>query len=256
VCITGGGALNVVLNQRIKNEFDLNLFVSPNPNDCGLSLGAIFLHSQHNNKIDITYNGLPILDKEKLEYYIKNKPFEKFSYSVICEKLKEGKILGVILNDSEVGPRALGNRSIICDPSFVGMKDTLNHKVKFREWYRPFAPFCLEEEAGRFFESKNFENFEFMSYAPLVKKEYIEKLPSITHFDKSSRLQTVSEGSNYFFYNLLKKFSEYSDCPVLLNTSFNIRGNPILSTYEDAFFVLENTELDILVTEDYIIYKN
>ena len=142
---------------------------------------------------------------------------------------RSGKIIGVCRNDSEVGPRALGNRSIICDPSFKDMKDILNSKVKFREWYRPFAPFCLKEDAHLYFDSKDFDNMEFMSYAPLVKEEYRSLLPSITHVDGSSRLQVVTEESHKFFFELLKCYSKYSDVRVLLNTSFNIRGNPILT---------------------------
>jgi carbamoyltransferase len=136
------------------------------------------------------------------------------------------------------------------------MKDILNSKVKFREWYRPFAPFCLEEHSDKFFKSKDFKNFEFMGYAPIVKDEYCEKLPSITHIDKTSRLQVITKESHNFFYNVLTEFSKKTEIPVLLNTSFNILGNPILSTYEDAFYVLDNTLLDVLVTKDYIIYKN
>jgi carbamoyltransferase len=135
------------------------------------------------------------------------------------------------------------------------MKDILNSKVKFREWFRPFAPFCLKSDADKYFISKDFEDFEFMGFAPIVKEEFRHKIPSITHVDGSARLQTVSESSHNFFFNLLNKFSNYSDVNVLLNTSFNIKGNPILSTIEDALFVLDNTELDCLIIEDKIIEK-
>jgi len=256
VCITGGGALNVILNQRIKEEFDVNTFVAPNPNDCGLSLGAIFLNFQEIKKLNPTYSGLPILDYDNLPHLLQDRRYENSSYEKIAKLLIDGNIIGVCIDDSEVGPRALGNRSIICNPSFKDMKDILNSKVKFREWYRPFAPFCLEEHSDKFFKSKDFKNFEFMGYAPIVKDEYCEKLPSITHIDKTSRLQVITKESHNFFYNVLTEFSKKTEIPVLLNTSFNILGNPILSTYEDAFYVLDNTLLDVLVTKDYIIYKN
>lgn len=253
ICITGGGGLNVVLNERIKNEYDLNVFVPPNPNDCGLSLGANFLFFKPKNKVNITYKGLPILDIESLDEKLVGRSVTEFSFRKLSELLKSGKIVGICMNDSEVGPRALGNRSIVCDPSYPGMKDILNSKVKFREWYRPFAPFCLEEDANKYFVSKNFDNLEFMGYAPRVKTEYSEKLPSITHSDYSSRLQCVTEQSHNFFYNLLKDFSQISDTSVLLNTSFNIRGNPILSSVDDALHVLDTTELDYVIINDKII---
>ena len=129
------------------------------------------------------------------------------------------------------------------------MKDILNSKVKFREWYRPFAPFCKKEDAPKYFDSYSFENLEFMSYAPRVK---VDTLPSITHVDGTARLQTVTEKSHSHFYELLTEFGKLSDTNVLLNTSFNIRGYPILSTIEDALYALENTEMDYVVIEDYL----
>jgi carbamoyltransferase len=255
VCLTGGGALNVLLNQRIKNTYDVNLFVSPNPNDCGLSLGASFLTNKPKETVNISYSGIPILDEEKLDVLLEGRKTSKLDLDHVSKLLKSGKIIGVCRNDSEVGPRALGNRSIICDPSFKDMKDILNAKVKFREWFRPFAPFCLKEEAHFYFDSKDFDNMEFMSYAPLVKEQIRKNLPSITHVDGSSRLQTVTEESHKFFYDLLKTYSNYSDINVLLNTSFNIRGNPILTTIEDALYVLDNTELDCVIINDFLVEK-
>jgi len=256
LCITGGGALNVLLNQKIKDNYpNKNLFIAPNPNDCGLSLGANFLAHKPTKKVSLTYNGVPILDIDKKEELIKNRKSKKLDLDYVCQLLKSGKIIGICKDGSEIGPRSLGNRSIICDPSFENMKDILNSKVKFREWFRPFAPFCLKSDADKYFISRDFENFEFMSYAPLVKEEFRTKLPSITHIDGTARLQTVTEESHDFFYKLLNTFSKYSEINVLLNTSFNIRGNPILTTIEDALYVLDNTELDCLIIEDTIIEK-
>ena len=157
-----------------------------------------------------------------------------------------------VYGDSEVGPRALGNRSIVCDPNIADMKDILNSKVKFREWYRPFAPFCKKEEAHLWFESSNFENLEYMSYAPVVK---VDTLPSITHVDGTARLQTVTEESHSHFYELLTEFGKISDTNVLLNTSFNIRGYPILSSIKDALYALNNTQMDYVVIDDYLFAK-
>ena len=255
VCLTGGGALNVLLNQTIKNNYDVETFVSPNPNDGGLALGSLFLTTPPKKQVNIAYNGLPLLDADKESEYLKDRKTSPLDLDYVCKLLKEGKIIGVCRGDSEVGPRALGNRSIVCDPSFKDMKDILNAKVKFREWFRPFAPFCLKDEAHKYFESADFENLEFMSYAPMVREEFQESLPSITHIDGTSRLQTVTEDSHQFFHDLLKTFSKYSDINVLLNTSFNIRGNPILSTIEDALHVLDNTELDCVIINDTLVEK-
>ena len=124
-----------------------------------------------------------------------------------------------------------------------------------REWYRPFAPFCKKEDAHLYFDSRSFDNMEYMSYAPLVKEQFRDVLPAVTHVDGSSRLQTVTKDGHEKFYELLTEFGEVSETRVLLNTSFNIRGRPILSTIEDALYVLDNTELDYVVVEDYLFSK-
>lgn len=255
VCLTGGGGLNVLLNQHIKDNYPINVFVPPNPNDCGLSVGASFLTHKPKKQVNLAYHGIPLLDSDKQEELLKGRKTSEINFDKICKLLKEGKIIGICRDDSEVGPRALGNRSIICDPSYKNMKDILNFKVKFREWYRPFAPFCLKNDANIYFDSKTFDNMEFMGYAPIVKPAYREALPSITHVDNSSRLQTVTEESHKFFYNLLTIYKKYSDIPVLLNTSFNIKGNPILSSIEDALYVLDNTELDCVVINNTFVEK-
>tara|TARA_Y100001968_G_scaffold283587_1_gene282334 strand:- start:2934 stop:4523 length:1590 start_codon:yes stop_codon:yes gene_type:complete len=254
--ITGGCALNVLVNERIKLEFDREIFVPPNPHDGGLSLGHIFCHNQPNKIVNLTYSGLPLLDKDNLAKYIDEYDARKITKKYIAKLLKEGNIIGIVYEDSEVGPRALGNRSIICDPNFKEMKDILNSKIKFREWFRPFAPFCKKEDAKKYFESKNFENLDYMGYAPKVKKEYSHILPSITHIDNTARLQTVTEENNKNFYHILSEFGKIRPVNVLLNTSFNINGLPILSTIKDAIYVLENTKIDYVVIEDYLFEKS
>jgi len=255
VCISGGGGLNVLLNERIRNEYNVELFIPPNPNDCGLSLGAIFMAEKPKVRPSVAYSGIPLLDKENLSYHVEHRGARLTNCEEMAQLLKQGKILGIVYGDSEVGPRALGNRSIVCDPAFEKMKDILNSKVKFREWFRPFAPFCKKENASTYFDSQSFDNLEFMSFAPAVKNEFKQKLPAITHIDGSSRLQTVTENSHKLFYNLLTEFEKISETAVLLNTSFNIRGLPILTTIEDALYVLDNTQLDYAVIENYIFAK-
>jgi carbamoyltransferase len=171
----------------------------------------------------------------------------------IVEYLKQGKILGLVDGYSEVGPRALGNRSIICDPSFPNMKDILNAKVKFREWFRPFAPVCRIQDMETYFENPKESNY--MSYAPMIKSEYTNKVKSIVHEDNTTRLQTTTSETHKLFNDILNKLDELNHIPIILNTSFNIKGLPILTRYEDAFYVLENTELDFLVIKNKIFKK-
>jgi carbamoyltransferase len=255
VVFSGGCALNVLFNQKLKeyitqNGFDL--YVPPNPNDCGLSIGQYLLQTAQKIKPN-PYSGFEILDEDNLDTYSKKYNFQKSTPEKIVSLISSGKIGGVVRGYSEVGPRALGNRSIICDPSFKDMKDILNFKVKFREWFRPFAPVCREEDRNLYFE--NAYPSEYMSYAPTVRENYREKLPSITHFDGTARLQTARKDQHEFFYDILTEMNNVGKIPIILNTSFNIKGKPILTTIEDAFYVLENTELDFLVIQDTLIEK-
>jgi len=250
--MTGGCALNVLVNEKVKCLYNRPLYIPPNPHDGSLSLGHMFLYKKPTKQVDITYNGLPLVDRNKLQDYVDEYSATKLNKKEIAELIKDGKIVGLVYGDSEVGPRALGNRSIVCDPNIADMKDILNSKVKFREWYRPFAPFCKKEEAHKYFETRNFDNLEYMSYAPKVK---VDTLPSITHVDGTARLQVVTEESHSHFYELLTEFGKLSETNVLLNTSFNIRGYPILSSIEDALYALNNTEMDYVVIEDYLFGK-
>ena len=242
--VTGGCALNVIINEKIKDRYKREVYVPPNPHDGGLSLGHMFCYQKPKERVNVTYNGLPLLDRDKLKDYNTKKVTKKD----IARLLKDGKIIGLIYGDSEVGPRALGNRSIICDPSIPEMKDILNSKVKHRESYRPFAPFCKKEDAHKYFESRDFENMEYMSFAVKVK---VDTLPSITHVDGTARLQTVTQESHSHFYELLTEFGKISDTNVLLNTSFNTRGKPILSTISDAVKIL-----DYVIVDDCLILNN
>ena len=253
IILTGGCALNVLVNEKIKQKYNNPVFVPPNPHDGGLSLGHIFNFIKPDKRVDVTYSGIPLLDRDELSDYIVKYDAVKVSKMQIAEKLKEGKIIGFVYGDSEIGPRALGNRSIVCDPTYPDMKDKLNSKVKFREWYRPFAPFCRREIAQKYFETKDYENLEYMSFAPKVK---IDNIPAVTHIDRSARLQTVTKTTHKHFYDLLIEFGKISNIEVLLNTSFNIKQKPILTRISDAINMLNNTELDYIIIEDYLFTKN
>jgi predicted NodU family carbamoyl transferase len=172
---------------------------------------------------------------------------------MLVNDLADGKIVGVARGRSEHGARALGNRSIICNPSIPEMKDILNAKVKHREWYRPFAPVVRLEDISKYFEWEG--ESRWMSFCPKVKDEWKYKLGAITHVDGTARVQTVTREENEWLYDLLTKFEEKTGVGVLLNTSFNVDGKPILSTCKDAFTILETTEMDCLIIEDYYFKK-
>lgn len=262
VIFSGGCALNVLFNQKLKeylNQIGVDLYISPNPGDDGLSLGHYYWFNKNNyeNKPFSVYCGMDILDRDKIPYYFNKYNNEnKVSYSnveKIVDLIKFGKIGGIIQGYSEIGPRALGNRSIICDPSIPDMKDIINSKVKFREWFRPFAPVCREEDKDLYFD--NAFTSEYMSFAPKVKDEFMHKLPSITHADGTARLQTVTKNQHQLFYDILTELYNRKNIAVIMNTSFNIKGKPILTRVEDAFYVLENTELDFIVVENLLFCK-
>lgn len=250
--LVGGCALNILLNTKLKEELTREIFIPPNPNDCGIATGMILLHTKPLTAVDITYAGIPILDKNKLMRYLEsNYSGQELNINLVVNDLIDGKIIGVVRGNSEHGPRALGNRSIICNPTFPNMKDVLNQKVKNREWYRPFAPVCRLEDISKYFDFEG--ESRWMQFCPKVKEEWREKLVSITHIDGTARVQTVTKEQNEWLYNLITEFEKVSGIGVLLNTSFNINGKPILSTYDDAIEVFRNTQMDRLILENYYI---
>ena len=152
----------------------------------------------------------------------------------------------------ELGPRTLGNRSILADPRDEKMKNIVNEKIKHRELFRPFAPSVLEEHASEYFELDT--SSPYMSLVAKVKKP--ESIPAVTHIDGTARIQTVSRNVNPLFYNLINEFFKITDVPVLLNTSMNVKGEPIVNTPEEAFNMILKTDLDYLVMGNYIISRN
>jgi carbamoyltransferase len=255
--VTGGCGLNILLNTRLVNEFNREIFVGPDPNDCGIALGLMLNHLKPETPFDSTYSGTTLLDLDNLAYHIQNTHINFASsfldQDTLINDLTEGKIVGVARGKSEHGARALGNRSIICNPSLPEMKDILNAKVKHREWYRPFAPVVRLEDVSKYFEWE--KESKWMSFCPKVKEEWKDKLSAITHVDGTARVQTVTREQNEWLYDLLTKFEEKTGVGVLLNTSFNVDGKPILSTVKDAFTILKTTELDCLLIENYYFKK-
>ena len=255
IIITGGCGLNILLASKIKTLFpERPSFVAPNTNDCGIALGLLAGFKKPKKPIDITYGGMELLDKNTYPAWIESNSAKPVNLGHIATELANGKIFGCARGRSEHGPRALGNRSIFCNPAFPEMKDILNFKVKNREWYRPFAPVCKLEDVSKYFEWEG--ESRHMLYCPTVKKEWKEKLSSITHIDGTARVQTVTREQNQFLYDLLTAFEDAAGHGVLLNTSFNIAGKPILNTISDAMKVLEGTQMDYLIIEDFYYGKH
>lgn len=254
IILTGGCALNITLNSRVKDRYpDLDVFVAPNSSDCGLTVGLLCTHVKPTKIIDITYKGVGSLDRSLLMEYTNTYNGRKATVGDIVEDLYCQRILGLVQGNSEHGPRALGNRSILCSPLPLDMKDTLNHKVKHREWFRPFAPIVRLEDVSEYFEWEG--ESRWMNFCPMVKEEWKHRLPAITHIDGTARVQTVTKEQNPLVYEILTKFKEKTGVGVLVNTSFNVDRKPILSSYKDAFKVFHETQLDRLYLDGYYFRK-
>jgi carbamoyltransferase len=256
--MTGGCALNVLLNTEIKKRYNRNMFIPPNPSDCGLAAGGILHVLKPEKPVELIYSGMPLLDIDSIGYYIYEHSYtcdiiHDVKLDILAKYICDGKIVGVAKGNAEHGPRALGNRSIICDPSFPQMKDILNSKVKNREWYRPFAPVVRYEDANQYFEM--LQESPYMSFAFKVRNEYKDKLKSITHIDGTARVQTLRREINPWLYDLIGEIKKINGIGVLLNTSFNVNGKPVLSTIEEAFNVFDNTRMDGLIVENVFVKK-
>jgi len=241
---SGGIAQNTVINSKIK-EKRKNLFIPPHCNDEGLSLGVVeFLR---------TYFGCDKFDSSRFPYWQSDEsPKSEPSLETIKKTarfLYEGKIVGWYQGNGEIGSRALGNRSILMDPSIKNGKEILNQKVKNREWFRPFGASILEGEVQNYFDWK--EESPYMLYVMNILDK--NSLPSITHVDGTCRIQTVSKNLKYY-YSLINEFKNLSGIPMILNTSLNNGGKPISGSINDAFEIFNSTDMDILVVGD-IIYE-
>ena len=174
-------------------------------------------------------------------------------FSITAKYLQKGKIVGWFQGRMEVGPRALGNRSILANPNIPEMKDILNLKVKHREPFRPFAPAILEEKMNEYFDADDLAPYMLRVYP--VKEEKKGIIPAGCHVDGSGRVQTVSKKTNPVFYNLIEAFEKITGIPVLINTSFNVQGEPIVCTPEDAIKCFLGTRMDVLVLNNFIVVK-
>ncbi|RJQ14859.1 hypothetical protein C4553_00160 [Candidatus Parcubacteria bacterium] len=258
LCVIGGCALNGITNYAIEQSgMFKNIHFLPNPTDCGLASGAA-LHTYWKisgekfngyGEYFSPYLGLEAFDLAELPKLKNQYPSkiidEKNLPDILAKLLSQDIIVGVIRGRYEVGPRALGNRSILCNPLNPDMRDILNDKVKHREWYRPFAPVVTAEDSHKYFTAQN--DVPYMSVICYTKPEWQKKLPSITHVDGSARIQTVRRPHNQFLYDTLKAFEKIAGVPILLNTSFNPAGEPILNYCSVGLEMLTKTKLDMVL---------
>ena len=291
LCLAGGVALNCVINGKLIKEkiFD-EIWIQPAAGDAGGAIGAAFAvyYSMLNchRKVSSNFDSMKgsYLGPEFFQNDIEKKlsameaVFRTYSdddlIKITAQELVNGKAVGWFQGRMEFGPRALGNRSIIADPRSPSIQKQLNLKVKFRESFRPFAPSVLNEDVEEWFDI-DFDSPYMLFVAEVAKSKRlsvsddqnslfgIDKLnikrslvPAITHVDYSARIQTVHQETNPRFYKLINKFKELTGCPMLVNTSFNIRGEPIVGSPEDAFNCFIGTNLDVLVIGNSILFKS
>jgi carbamoyltransferase len=263
LCMAGGVALNSVTNGLIAKEgLFKNIFIQPAAGDSGTALGAALYLNHGILKrprkwiMETAFLG-PSYSDARYEAAIKASglPYEKMDepYSFAAKKLAEGNILAWFQGRMEFGPRALGNRSILANPLIADMKTVLNARVKFREGFRPFAAIVLEESCGTYFDS-DFPN-PYMLFVYNVRPEYLGKLPAITHVDDSVRIQTVNKTENPEMRKLLEAFQKETGYSVLVNTSFNIKGEPIVANPEDAVRSFAEADMDYLVMGNFVVRK-
>jgi len=264
--LTGGCALNSSYNGEILDKTPFrDLYVPSAPADDGNALGGALLayYADHPHLESIHKNISPYLGSEitddQIQRFLRFSGYQKVrkldvdKYDIAASLLSEGKIVGWVQGKAEFGPRALGNRSILADPRKKEIKDIINDRVKFREEFRPFAPSILHEFGNEYFE--HYLESHYMERTLKFKKEVIGKVPGVVHEDNTGRLQSVKEEWNYELYHLLKAFHNITGIPVLLNTSFNVMGKPIIHTIEDAISTFFTTGLDALIINDHLIEK-
>jgi carbamoyltransferase len=288
--LAGGVALNCVANGKILREgiFD-NIWIQPAAGDAGGALGAALFAWYRVLGNERTANGIhdsqrgsylgPDFSRDEIHAYLtqNNIPFTELSDAELPEKIadliKAEKVIGWFHGRMEFGPRALGGRSIVGDAQSPQMQEVMNLKIKFRESFRPFAPSVLREKVAEWFDLKE-ESPYMLLVAPVAKSRQremtadeqkrfgLEKLlairstiPAVTHVDYSARVQTVTEDHNPMYYRMIKKFDEKYGCPVIINTSFNVRGEPIVGTPEHAYVCFMRTNMDYLLVGNFLLEK-
>ena len=261
LCLAGGAALNCIINGQIKGSdlFD-GMFIQPAASDEGIPLGAALwgyyaLGGTRRHEMTTAYLGQPNdpgdLPGALRKYGLTARPADN---AELARRLADGDILGRIAGGSEYGPRALGNRSILADPRPADMKTRVNAEIKHRESFRPFAPSCLEGRLPDYINGP--AESPFMIIAGQVDPAHLDAIPAVTHADGSCRVQTVNKDQNPAYHGLIEAFGDLTGCYLLLNTSFNDQGEPIVESYDDAISCFLRTGLDGLIMEDMLIERD
>lgn len=265
--MAGGVALNSVANGKItKNTPFKNVFIQPAASDAGTALGAALYiwHAVLGNKrkyvqttsyFGPSFSGEEIknyLDENKI-VYVECKNKEEIAKKT-AKLIAENKVIGWFQGGVEWGPRALGNRSILSNPANKDMKEILNAKVKHRELFRPFAPVILQEKVHEWFEIEKDEE-PFMLFVYPFKESKKKLVPAVVHVDGSGRLQTITKEQNEDYYNVIHEFEKITGVPILINTSFNIRGEPIVCSPKDAYRCMMGTGIDYLIMDNFMIAR-
>ncbi len=265
LCLSGGVALNCAAAGKLKESgmFE-NIYIQPTSSDAGGAAGAAlylsYALSNSKKKNDQPYFNLgPEYSNDEISAFLANNniPYKELNpdsaAKMAAEYLAEGKITALFQGPMEFGPRALGFRSILADPRDAGMKSKINKAVKFRESFRPFAPVVINEKADQYFE--NADRSPYMLFNFNVKEDKRNTIPAVTHEDGTARIQTVNSEDNRVLYNILIQFEKLTGVPVLLNTSFNLRGKPIVRTPQEAFSTFVSSGIDILLMESFCLDK-
>jgi len=263
--ISGGVGLNSVCNGKLISKTKFNkIWIQSDAGDGGSSLGAsVYINHLLGKNCKFDNASLGPEYNFQLKDFLKGKNYYEFKseeelIETTARLIYENKVVGWFQGRMEYGPRALGNRSILANPMNKKAKEILNLKVKHREEFRPFAPVIRREDANVFFEC-DFPLPEITDYMLIVypiKEKWREIVPSVTHVDGSGRLQTIREEQNKLYYNLISRFGKISGTPILINTSFNIRGEPIVCTPNDAYKCMMGTGIDCLVIGNFLIKRN
>ena len=266
LALGGGCALNSSFNgQIIQRTTFKNVHIPSAPADDGTALGAAWL-AFHQRTTDTRYRPKrlspylgSVISDEAIQRLIQHNRSLKIQhlpdriYNEAAQLLSQGQLIGWIQGRSEFGPRALGNRSILADPRNATTKDKINRKIKFRETFRPFAPSVMHKFGPEYFE--NYHESPHMDKTLPILPSMQDRIAAVSHVDGTGRLQTVKQEWNPRFYSLLDSFYQITGIPVLLNTSFNVMGKPLIHSLEDAISVFLTTGLDALVINDYLITK-
>lgn len=252
ILLVGGCALNVSLCRCLHAYLGKEIFVPPCPNDSGSSIGAARAVVTDLEMLTTPFSGIDLIDRGELPRLVEIHRPRHISIDELASTILAGKVVGVVRGRSEIGPRALGHRSLLASPFVKGAKDKMN-RIKFREFFRPVAPIVSIDQYPELFEST--PPSPYMSFAPVVKERFRDDLCEVIHFDQTARVQTVSPADG-FVYELVRRIGKATGFDVVMNTSFNSKGRPLTNSADEALALLRDTEIDCVYIDGYLFEKD